>query len=145
MARFEGSITINAGADKVFEYVADLTRHPEWASRPLQVRKTSDGPAAAGSTYESTGKQFGTHTDKLRVTEYAPPSRFAFESTGDAGVVSHWYTVAESGGTTTLTKGLEFVKPALSTKIFMPVVKMVAPKDNRAGLAAIKKRIEGTA
>ncbi|MGH2830158.1 MAG: SRPBCC family protein [Actinomycetota bacterium] len=141
----ENRVTINAPADKVFEYVADVLRHPEWAGRPLQMKRTSDGPTGVGSTFESTGKQFGTHTDAVRVTEYAPPSRFAIESTGDAGVMRHVFAMTESGGTTTLTKTFEMVKGSLSARIFKPVIKMVAPKDAQANLERIKQRVEGSA
>lgn len=145
MAGFENRIDINAPADKVFEYVADLTRHPEWAKYPLTIAKTSEGPVGAGSTFQSEGKQFGTHKDSVRIVEYDPPRRVSYEAVGDAGSVRHFFAVEESGGATTLRKGVEFVKPAMLTKIFMPVVKMVAPKTMVAELARIKSRIEGSA
>ncbi len=39
-------ITISAPADRVFGYVADLTRHPVWAGHVTEIRQTSTGPAA---------------------------------------------------------------------------------------------------
>src|SRR5436305_711437 len=102
--RFERQITINAPADKVLDYVADLTRHGEWANRPLEVRMTSTGAAGVGSTYSSSGKQFGKHTDSVTIKEWVPGKRFSFESQGDAGTVVHWFDLEDAGESTRLTK-----------------------------------------
>jgi uncharacterized protein YndB with AHSA1/START domain len=141
----EREISINAPPEKVFAYVADLTRHGEWATRPVEIKMTSTGEPGVGSTYSSTGKQFGKHTDAVTIKEYAPGSRLVFESQGDAGHVRHWFDVAASGGGTRLKKGVDFVKPAFSAKLAMPVVKKVAPKDLEGCLANIKTKVEGGA
>lgn len=143
--RFERHTTVNASADKVLDYVADINRHPEWTSRPLEVRQTSAGAIGVGSTFSTTGKQFGKHTDTVTITELVPSSKVVFEAVGDAGTVRHWFEVVSSGSTTTLKKGLEFTKPAFTTKLFGGIVKKVAPKDLDACLAKIKSNLEGTA
>ncbi len=53
--------------------------------------------------------------------------------------------LADQGGATKLTKGNEFIKPALLTKITSPVVKKLAPKGLMKDLETIKAKIEGTA
>lgn len=143
--RFESQITVNVSPDKAIDYVADINRHPEWTSRPMEVKQTSSGPIAVGSTFSTTGKQFGKHTDTVTITELIPGSRVVFESTGDAGTVKHWFEAASSGSATTLKKGLEFTKPAFLTKLAGGVVKKVAPKDLDACLAKIKSNLEGSA
>lgn len=138
-------IVVNAAPDKVFEYVSDLTKLTEWGSFSHDVKQTSQGPVGVGSTYDTSGKQFGNHTDHVTVTEYVPGKKFTVEVKGDAGEVRNWFELAEQGGATKLTKGQEFLKPAFSTKIFSPVVKKVAPKGIMKDLEKIKARIEGTA
>lgn len=140
--RFERQVTINATPDKVVDYVADINRHPEWTSRPLEVRQTAPGAIAVGTTFSTTGKQFGKHTDTVTITELVPGSRVAFESKGDAGTAHHWFEAKPADGGTTLTKGLEFVQMAFTTKLFSGVVKKVAPKDLDACLAKIKSNLE---
>jgi len=49
MKRFEDQIDIAAPATRVFDYVADFTRHSEWAGNGLGVTKTSDGPVPWGA------------------------------------------------------------------------------------------------
>ena len=142
--RFEKEITVNAAPKKVFDYVADLSRHSEWVNRPCEVKMMSSGPVGVGSTFSSTGKQFGTHTDTVTIIEYAPSSKVVFRSEGDAGTVRHWFGLAAAGGGTRLTKGLEFEKMAPSAKLASFVVKRVAPKDLEANLQRIKALVEGT-
>jgi hypothetical protein len=145
MMRFERQTTVNAAPDKVIDYVADINRHSEWTSRPLEVKQTSSGGIGVGSTFSTTGKQFGKHTDTVTIKELVPGSKVVFESVGDAGTVRHWFEANQSGGSTTLKKGLEFVKPAFTTKLFGGVVKKVAPKDLDTCLAKIKSNLEGSA
>ena len=56
MAIVERSTTIDAPAERVFDYVADITRHPEWAGHKLEVVVKSQGPVQAGSTFETVGQ-----------------------------------------------------------------------------------------
>ncbi|MGH2727127.1 MAG: SRPBCC family protein [Actinomycetota bacterium] len=140
--RFEQSIVIDAAADKVFAYVSDLTKLAEWGQFKNAVRQTSQGPVGVGSTFETDGKQFGNHTDRVTVTEYVPGKKFTVEVKGDAGDVRNWFELAEQGASTRVTKGQEFTKAAMSTKLFSPVVKRLAPKGLMKDLEKIKARIE---
>jgi uncharacterized membrane protein len=142
--RFEQSLVINAAADKVFEYVANLENMPDWGNFTTAVRKTSSGPVGVGTTYEADGKQFGKHTDKVTVTRYEPGKAFATESRGDAGESRNWYELADQGGAITVTKGFEITKPALSTRLAAPIVRAIAGKNLMKDLVKIKAKIEGT-
>jgi uncharacterized protein YndB with AHSA1/START domain len=143
--RFEQTIVINAPADKVFAYVSDLTKVPEWGQFSTEARQTSQGPVGVGSTFDTSGKQFGSHTDHVTVTEYVPGKKFAIEVKGDAGDTRNWFELADQGGSTKVTKVQEFIKPAMSAKIFSPVIKRIAPKNLLKDLEKIKAKIEGSA
>jgi uncharacterized membrane protein len=142
--RFEQSIVVNAPAEKVFEYVSDLTKLPEWGQFSVAVRQTSQGPVGVGSTYETDGKQFGNHTDNCTVTEYVPGQKFALETKGDAGDVRNSFEIVEEGPTTRLTKVQEFTKPALSARLAKPLISRLAPKNLMKDLEKIKANIEGS-
>src|SRR3954453_20634824 len=74
------SVVIRAQPAAVFAYISDLTRHPEWSGGRLKVDARSPGPVAVGAQYVSHGDVPGQkdRPNQLRVTEYQPPSRFAF-------------------------------------------------------------------
>lgn len=145
MGRWESQITIKASVEKVFDYVADIARHPEWASNPLEVRKTSAGPPGVGATFSSTGKFMGTHKDEVTIAEYSPPTRLVFESRGDAGHMRHWFALREQGGSTMLTKGTESVKPSFLSRLAAPLIARAVPKGLRKDLDKIKANVEGSA
>lgn len=142
MARFAKETTIKAAPNEVFAYVADLTRHRDWASHNLEVTKTSSGDVGVGSTFASVGHQMGTHQDKLAVTEYSEGARSAFESTGDAGVTSHTFDLAAVDGGTRVTKTFELLRPSMMTRFALPMVMMTAGKGLEKDLSKIKSHLD---
>lgn len=144
MARVEKTISVNAPAEKVFAYLADLTRHSEWANNPLKVEQTSEGAVRQGATFTSVGKQFGRENeDQLTVTEFVVNEKIAFESQGSAGKIRHDFTLKQENGTTTLTKGLQPIQPAGMFKLIMPIVlTFISPGGLDGDLERIKEKLE---
>ena len=142
MKRFEDRVSIHAPAGRVFDYVADLTRHGEWAGHGLEVTKSSDGPVAVGTMYSTTAKQFGTQREQSTITEMAAGKTFAWDSTGALGRVHHWFSISDDGGSTTLSKGAEMVDPTFLAKITSWKLSRDIPKGIHSDLANIKARLE---
>jgi uncharacterized membrane protein len=141
--RYEDRISIEAPASQVYDYVADLTRHGEWGGHGLEVTKTTEGPAAVGSVFSTTAKQFGTQREQSTVTELSPGSAFAWESKGALGLARHRFSVAGDGGSTTLTKSAEIVEPTFLAKLTSWKVSKDIPKNLHRDLANIKAHLEG--
>jgi uncharacterized protein YndB with AHSA1/START domain len=138
-------ITINAPAEKVFAYVADVSKHGEWGNpgQKLQVEKTSEGPIGQGSTFKSTGQQFGTQHDTVTITEYVPNERVVYESEGKAGLVRHSFVIAPGDGGVQLTKTFDAVKPKFPLNVLAPIVNgFIQPGALKSDLARIKQRVE---
>jgi uncharacterized protein YndB with AHSA1/START domain len=55
MNEFKGqtSITIQAPVEKVYAYLVDFQRHPEWAQNLSKVTQISSGPIGAGTTFKT--------------------------------------------------------------------------------------------
>jgi len=145
MKRFEDRISIQAPAVRIFDYVADFTRHGEWAGHGLEVSKSSEGPVAVGTTFSTTAKQFGTQRERSTITELTPGRTFAWDSTGALGRVHHWFSFSEDGGSTTLSKGADMVEPTFLAKITSWKLSKDIPKGIRSDLANIKAKVEGSA
>jgi uncharacterized membrane protein len=47
----ETSVFIQAPAEVVYSYLADFTRHPEWAQNLKRVTQSSSGPPGVGATF----------------------------------------------------------------------------------------------
>jgi uncharacterized protein YndB with AHSA1/START domain len=140
-------MAMNASQEKVFNYLSDLSKHGEWGnpSQKLHVEKTSDGPIGQGSTFRSTGEQFGKQEDTVTITEYAPNQRVVYESQGKAGVLRHTIEITPSDDGVTVTKGFEIVKAGFPFMLFVPIVTtFIAPGAIRSDLERIKARVEGS-
>jgi uncharacterized protein YndB with AHSA1/START domain len=142
----EKQITINAPAEQVFAYVADISKHGEWGnpSQKLQVQKSSEGPIGQGSTFKSTGQQFGTQNDTVTITEYVPNQRVVYESQGKAGHTRHTFEVTPASGGVQLTKSFDVVKAGFPFVIFAPMARaFVLPGALDSDLQRIKANVEG--
>jgi uncharacterized protein YndB with AHSA1/START domain len=145
MKRFEDRISINAPAARVFDYVADFTRHGEWGGHGLEATKTSEGPVAVGTTFSTTAKQFGTQREQSTITEIVPGSSFAWDSKGALGRAHHAFSLSEDAGSTTLTKSAELVEPTFLAKLTGWKLSRDIPKGLHSDLANIKANVEGSA
>jgi uncharacterized membrane protein len=144
MKRFEDRITIGVPRDQVFAYVSDFTRHGDWGGHGLKVTPDGDGPLAAGSTFSTEAKQFGTQREKSTITEITPGQKFAWESHGALGDVHHWFSLEGDGGSTSLTKGIEFVRPSLLAKLTGWRLSSASSKSLRSDLQNIKAKLEAS-
>jgi len=95
-------ILVHVPLQKAFEYVSDLTRHPEWSGGELKIEALSPGPIAVGKEYQSRG-EVAVQKDRpntVQITEYEPPHKFAFAARDpDFGTVRHEFTfMKENGG-----------------------------------------------
>jgi carbon monoxide dehydrogenase subunit G len=73
---FSGSAVIDRPIDEVFAFLADGTNDPKFSPRVQAIRKTTDGPVAVGTVFESTVKDAGMTTKrKFELTELMAPTR----------------------------------------------------------------------
>jgi Polyketide cyclase / dehydrase and lipid transport len=142
LARYAREIVIKALPDKVFEYVADMPRHSEWAQHELQVTQTSQGGAGVGATYASVAHQFGTQRETQTVVDYTPGTRFAFDARGSIGTVRHAFDLAARDGGTQVTKSMEITKPSLMARIMAPMIAAQTKKGLVVDLERIKAKLE---
>jgi hypothetical protein len=142
MKRYEDRIPIQAPAGRIFEYVADFSRHGEWAGHGLAVTKESEGPVAVGTTYATTAKLLGTQRERSTITELEPGRVFSWDSTGALGRVHHWFSLSEDAGTTILSKGAEMVEPSVLAKITSWKLSKDIPNGIHSDLANIKAKLE---
>lgn len=148
MAIIERSTTIRLPASQVFSYVADITRHPDWAAHKLEVRPASSGAVQVGSTFETVGRQFGEQPGTVTVTELVPDRKIVYESDGPVGHFRHQFLIDDEGdGSVRLTKTMEPLKiSSLPLKLLAPLVRsVIAPRGLDGDLARIKARLEGDA
>jgi hypothetical protein len=92
---------------EAFDYVSDLTCHPEWSGGELKVREILPGPVAIGEEYQSYGEVLDqkNRANTLRVSQYEPPYKFGFVMHDpDIGDISREFTFAAQEGGTSITR-----------------------------------------
>ncbi len=139
-------VVINTPPEKVFAYVSDLTRHPEWSGGRLKIEARSPGPVAVGSQYLSHGDVAGQkdRPNELRVTQLQPPTRFAFVAQDASfGEVSHEFTFAPQEGGTRMERIVTLTMSPVKAFAFRAAIAPLIgrPMMDKA-LAALKAKLE---
>ena len=139
-------ILVRAPLQTVFNYVSDLTSHPEWSGGELKIEAVTPGPIEVGKKYRSRG-EVAIQKDRpntVKVSHYEPPYKFAFVANDpDFGKVTHEFMFAEQNDgvlvARTMTVNLNpFV--ALGFRFFVyPLIG--SPSMNKA-MARLKAKLE---
>lgn len=73
---FSGSAVIDRPIDEVFAFLADGENDPKFSPRIQEIRKTTDGPIAVGTIFESKVKDAGLTTHRqFELTELDVPTK----------------------------------------------------------------------
>lgn len=102
MAGFSASLVISAKPDAVWEWVGDLTRHPDWSADALEITRVSEGSYI--SRANARGRVF---TATLEVLTSHPERRIEFRATDSTGTYRHRIDLARQGGGTLVTRYVE--------------------------------------
>ena len=139
-------ILVHARLQTVFDYVSDLTHHPEWSGGRLKIEAVTPGPVAVGKEYISHGDVAGQkdRPNTVQVTEYESPDRFGFVSKDpDFGKVSHVFIFTEQTGgiliKRTMTLSLNPIVAFLFRFFIYPLIG--SPSMNKS-IAALKTKLE---
>jgi len=143
-------IQIDAPAERVFEELSHVERHPSWANpaASMKMEQTAGSGPGADATYRSSGVfvKKAVSAD-ISVTAYDPPRRFAIRSDQhQEGKKDVWYLndytlTPDGGGGTTLQKHVTTGTAPALLYIAYPAVR----KDAMTALRNLKKRVESGA
>lgn len=139
-------VLVHAPMQSAFDYVSDLTRHPEWSGDELKIEAGTPGPIEVGKEYRSRG-EVAIQKDRpntVQVAQYESPYKFGIVAHDpDFGKVLHVFTFAEQDGGVlikrTMTVNLNPIV-ALGFRFFVyPLIG--SPSMNRA-MNALKEKLE---
>jgi uncharacterized protein YndB with AHSA1/START domain len=141
-------VLVHAPLQKAFDYVSDLTRHPEWSGGELKIVAITPGPIAVGKEYQSRG-EVAIQKDRpntVEVTEYDPPHKFAFAANDpDFGIVTHEFKFTEQNGGVLIERIMTVnLNPIIAVGFRFFVYPLIGrPSMNRA-MAGLKTKFEGS-
>ena len=139
-------ILVDVPLQKAFEYVSDLTRHPEWSGGELKIEALSPGPIAVGKEYQSRG-EVAAQKDRpntVQITEYEPPHNFAFAAKDpDFGTVRHEFTfMKENNGVLIRRRMTVRLNPLLAFLFRFFIYPWIGRPSMNKAMARLKTKLE---
>ena len=139
-------ILVNAPLQEAFDYVSDLTRHPEWSGGELKIEATTPGPIAIGKEYFSRGEVVvqKDRPNTVRVSVYEPPHRFGFVAKDpDFGDVSHVFTFTKQDGGVLIERAMTVsLNPIIAFGFRFLIYPFVGGPSMNRSLAKLKEKLE---
>lgn len=94
-------IDVQSSPEEIFALVSDIERHGEWSPQVFEATRLDSGPISVGTRYRTAGqkgaRKGSMRTTEVVVTEFEPPSRFAFEATEAAGTYRTAFVISPLG------------------------------------------------
>ena len=139
-------VLVNAPLQSVFDYVSDLTRHPEWSGGRLRIEAVTPGPISVGKEYVSHG-EVAIQKDRpntVQVTQYESPHKFGFVAIDpDFGKVSHEFTFAEQTRGVLITRTMTLsLNPFVAFAFRFLIYPLIGSPSMNKSLAALKAKLE---
>ena len=139
-------VLVRAPLQTVFDYVSDLTKHPEWSGGELHIQAVSTGPVAVGKEYLSKGEVAvqKNRPNQLEDTEYEPPRKFSFIAKDpDFGKVYHVFTFSEQDGGVLVTRTTKLnLNPVVAFMFRLVVYPLIGRPANQRAFARLKAKME---
>ena len=139
-------VLVNAPLQSVFDYVSDLTRHPEWSGGRLRIEAATPGPVAVGKEYLSHGDVAGQkdRPNTVQITEYESPHKFGIVANdADFGKVSHVFTFAEQTGGVLIKRTMMLsLNPIVAFLFRFFIYPLIGRPSMDKSLAALKAKLE---
>jgi uncharacterized protein YndB with AHSA1/START domain len=139
-------VTVRAPLQSIFDYVSDLTRHPEWSGGELRIEAVTPGPVAVGKEYFSRGEVAiqKARPNRVRISEYEPPHKFGFIANDpDVGNVLHVFTFEERNDEVLVTRTMTLsLNPIVAFLFRLLIYPLIGRPSMEKSLAALKARLE---
>lgn len=139
-------VLVNAPLRTVFDYVSDLTRHPEWSGGELKIEAVTPGPIAVGKEYQSRGEVAiqKNRPNSVQVTLYEPPHKFGFAARDpDFGKVTHVFTFTEQNGGVLIDRMMTLnLNPIVAFGFRFFVYPLIGKPSMEKSLARLKNKLE---
>jgi Uncharacterized conserved protein len=140
-------ILVHAPLQKAFDYVSDLTRHPEWSGGELNIQAVTPGPIAVGKEYQSRG-EVAIQKDRpntVQITEFEPPHKFAFAANDpDFGRVTHEFTFTQQNGGVLIKRIMTVnLNPFVAFAFRFLIYPLIGRPSMNKSMAGLKAKLDG--
>jgi uncharacterized protein YndB with AHSA1/START domain len=140
------TVEVNAPPSKVFDYVADVSRHGEWGSEDDHMKATAEtpGPPAMGSRYKADGLLNGKpNQSTVPITALEPPKRLAFDAEDSNSVFHHEFTFTPAGGGARVERHVTMTKGPFYFPLVLSIFKSTVQKNYNGAMSNLKAKMDG--
>jgi len=138
-------VHVHAALESTFEYVSDLSRHPEW-NGGLKMEAIEPSSIAVGKEYASYGVVAAQkdRPNTVRVSHYEPPYKFGFVSKDpDFGEVSHVFTFSAQDEDVFITRAMTVeMNPVMAFIFQLFIYPLIGGPSMNRSMAALKVKLE---
>jgi len=138
---------IDAPADAIWPWIADITKHSQWSPKPYTGQLTAGENGTVGSKYSSVGfvpPADKNHKNEVEITQVIPNSKFVFRAHDENGYFVNTFTLQPMGSGTQVTFQHDFPKMKGAGRILLPLLlPTVGKKDAMVRLGMLKAKAEG--
>jgi uncharacterized protein YndB with AHSA1/START domain len=138
-------IAIKAPQSKVFDYIADVSRHGEWGSADDKMKVTAEkpGPPAVGARYKAEGVLNGkVNPSVVTITAYEPQKRVAFDAEDSNSVFHHEFVFTAADGGTRVERRVTMTKGPFYFPIVLSIFKGTVVKNYNGAMSNVKAKLE---
>jgi uncharacterized protein YndB with AHSA1/START domain len=141
-------VFVKAPPEKVYAYVADVSRHGEWGSEAdgMVISAEEPGNAAVGKAYKAEGTLLGKRNPStVKITALDPPKTIEIEAEDSSGISGHVFTLTPQDGGTLVTRQIYGVKQPFLGPIFFMIFKSKIDVNFNGALNNLKNKVESGA
>lgn len=139
------TVTIDAPPDKVWPWIADVTRHGTWSPKAFQAELVAGEAGKVGSRYRSVGwiPNDKNHANDVEITEAVANERLVLRSDDALGSFTNTYVLRPAGNGTEMAWTLTFPPLRFPMSVLAPVLfPIVGKPDGRKRVQLLKQAVE---
>jgi uncharacterized membrane protein len=143
MAKAEHTVVVNRPPEEIFGYLTNIDNLREWQDSVLEVRKTSEGPVGAGTTFIEVRKFLGRRMEStLEVAAHEPPTRFDLKVVKGPVPFTVTHNLQPQEGGTRVDVAIEGETKGFFNKLADPLVARQGEKQLRTDFGRLKEILE---
>jgi uncharacterized protein YndB with AHSA1/START domain len=142
------TVDVKAPQAKVFDYVADVSRHGEWGSADDHMKATAEkpGPPAMGSRYKAEGMLNGKQNNStVTITALDSPRRLAFDAEDANSVFHHEFVFSAADGGTHVERRVTMTKGPFYFPLVLAIFSSTVKKNYNGAMSNLKTKMESGA
>lgn len=140
---------VNVPQDRAYAYVADLSRHGEWAAEAdeMTIKADEPGEAAVGTTYSAEGTLLNKrNASKVTLTALNPPRSVEFEYVDPNNTSGgHVFTFTPHKGGTLISRQIYGIRQPFYGPLLFRIFKSKIDVNYNGALQNLKRKLESGA